>query len=71
MKNIELRIYAPTNTKGLRFRLIGISENYIAFDYKFNMILDQAREILEDLGYKNKIASIRTTKKGYFIQIVD
>ena len=54
LKRLEIRIYAPTDTKGLRFRIIGLSNSYIAFDYSYNYIIDQAMDILADNGYDER-----------------
>lgn len=54
LKRLEIRIYAPTNTKGLRFRIIGLSNSYIAFDYSYNYIIDHALDILSDNGYDDR-----------------
>jgi len=50
-KRFEIRIYEPTDTKGLRFRIIGLSNKYIAFDYSYNYVIDQALDILNANGY--------------------
>jgi hypothetical protein len=54
VKRLEIRIYAPTETKGLRFRIIGLSNSYISFDYNFYCIIDHALDILADNGYDDR-----------------
>ena len=50
-KRLEVRVYQPTDTKGLRFRIIGLSNKYIGFDYSYNYVIDQALDLLSDHGY--------------------
>lgn len=50
-KRFEIRVYQPTDTKGLRFRIIGLSNKFISFDYSYNYVIDQALDILADNGY--------------------
>lgn len=58
VKRLEIRVYEPTDTKGLRFRVIGLSNKFISFDYRYNYVIDQAMDILEDNGYSDNIISI-------------
>jgi hypothetical protein len=59
VKKLEIRVYGPTDTKGLRFRIIGLSNSYISFDYKYNYVIDQAMDILEENGYSDNIIDIK------------
>lgn len=59
VKRLEIRVYGPTDTKGLRFRIIGLSNSYISFDYKYNYVIDQAMDILEENGYSDNIIDIK------------
>ena len=54
LTKLEIRIYTPTDTKGLRFRIIGLSNSYISFDYSYNYVIDQAMDILADNGYDDR-----------------
>lgn len=59
VKRLEIRVYEPTDTKGLRFRIIGLSNSYISFDYSYNYVIDQAMDILEENGYSDNIIDIK------------
>ena len=52
-KLLQIKIYQPTDHKGLRFRIKGMSNKFISFDYFYNSVLDQALSILKDHGYSD------------------
>lgn len=54
MKAFEIRVYAPTNTKGLRIKIVGLSPRVYGFDYIFNSPKDMAVSIIENNGYEIK-----------------
>ena len=68
----KVKIYQPTNTKGLRFRIIGLSNKFIAFDYFYNSVLEQTLDILGDNGYsKEQIISVNWVDKDstYYVAV--
>ena len=70
MVRIEIRVYAPTMHKGLRYRIYFNGEalnnnKFQAFDYKYNSILEQ---VLSELNYSDEqINKIVNTKDGYIV----
>lgn len=52
-KLFQVKIYQPTDHKGLRFRIKELSNKFISFDYFYNSVLDQALNILKDHGYSD------------------
>ena len=54
MKAFEIRVYSPTDTKGLRIKIVGLSNKVYGFDYIFNSPKDMAVSIIENNGYKIK-----------------
>jgi hypothetical protein len=60
IRKIEVVFYPPTQTKGDRIRLLGESNKFVAYDYRFNSALDMALTLLK--GYE--IIEIIPTKRG-------
>ena len=71
-KLFEVKMYQPTTHRGLRFRIKGLSNKFIAFDYFYNSVLEQTLDILGDNGYsKEQILSIHWVDKDstYYIAV--
>jgi hypothetical protein len=60
MKTFEIRVYAPTDSKGLRIKIVGLSPKVYGFDYIFNSPKDMAINIIESNGYEIKDLFART-----------
>ena len=70
-KYYEVKVHPATNTKCTRIRVLGLSNKFIAKNYKYNSVLDQAMEILEKEFGNRENWCIKThwcdKNKSYFI----
>lgn len=47
----EAKYYRPTETKGARIRIFGLSDKFIPYDYKYNTAGDMAIALLMEQGF--------------------
>lgn len=68
IKRFEIKYYAPTETKGDRIRVKGLTNSYFTYNYKFNDSIEQGLSILNSCGYsEEQINKIIPTKTGAII----
>ena len=68
IKRFEIKYYAPTETKGDRIRVKGLTNSYFTYNYKFNDATEQGLAILNKFGYsEEQINKIIPTKTGAIV----
>ena len=61
----EVKYYQPTQTKGARIRIFGLSNKFMAYDYRYNTAGDMAIALLMEQGFHpDDIIEYIPTKTG-------
>ena len=66
----KVKYYSPTNTKGSRIKLTNLNtleSNFYSYDYRFNNIIDMAKDIIENELTYLKVKETFNDKENYYL----
>ena len=67
-KRFEIKFYNATATKGERVRVLGLSNKYVPYHYKYDNAIEQGLNLLSLCGYsEEQINRVIPTKTGAIV----
>lgn len=66
----KVKYYSPTNTKGSRIKLTNLNtleSTFYSYDYRFNNIIDMAKDIIENKLTYLKVKETFNDKENYYL----
>ena len=66
----KVKYYSPTNTKGSRIKLTNLytlESTFYSYDYRFNNIIDMAKDIIENNLTYLKVKETFNDKENYYL----